>query len=89
MRFVRIAQAIVDGRAVDELQGLREVRVPFAFAFAGQFAGRLAEGLEERMIDFAVRQLHRTRAERHTGELLGDFGHVAQASNSCSAVRSL
>src|SRR5687767_419952 len=52
---VGIAQAVIDGGAVDELQSLREVAIPFALAFASQFSSGLAKGLEERVIDFAVR----------------------------------
>ena len=59
---VRVAQLVVDRRAVDELQRLGEVAVALALALAGQLAGRLAERLQERVVDLAVGQLDRPRA---------------------------
>ena len=43
-----VAQLAVDRGPADQLQRLRKIRVAFALAFAGQLAGRPAEGLEER-----------------------------------------
>ena len=54
---VVVAELAVDGRAADELEGLREVRVALALAFAGQLAGGAAEGLEEGVVHLAVGDL--------------------------------
>ena len=54
---VVVAELAVDRRAADQLEGLREVRVALALAFAGQLAGGPAEGLEERVVHLAVGDL--------------------------------
>ena len=54
---VVVAELAVDGRAADQLEGLREVRLAFALALAGQLAGGPAEGLQERVVHLAVGDL--------------------------------
>ena len=61
---VRVANFLVHRRPVDELQCLPEVAVTFAFALASEFACRLAERLQERVIDFAIDELRRAGSAR-------------------------
>ena len=59
---VVVAELAVDRRPADQLQGLREVRVALALAFAGQLAGGAAERLQEGVLHLAVGDLGGTRA---------------------------
>src|SRR5262249_53356251 len=47
---VRVAHLVVDGRSVDQLEGLGKVAVPFALALAGQLTSGLAKGLQEEVV---------------------------------------
>ena len=86
---VVVAELAVDRRAADQLQGLREVRVALALAFAGQLAGRPAERLEERVLHLAVRDLRGSRAPGRPSNEVVVLVTVEIASSRTSAGKSL
>src|SRR5208283_146416 len=72
---VVIVELAVDGRAADELEGLRQVRVALALALAGQLSRGAAEGLQERVVHLAVGHLCGSGAWRQALERRGCAGN--------------
>ncbi len=77
--IVGVPQAVVDCRAVNELQRLGQVAFSFTLAFASQLTRRLSEGFEKGMIGLPVGQLLGMRAGRVTGEFFRDLGDQAKS----------
>jgi len=69
----------LDGRAVEQVKGLREVRFDLDLAGAGGLARGAAEGREKERAGIAVRDLDGVRAAREAGELVLRLGDLREA----------